>query len=118
MYQLAIYYRSVNDATQKNRWYNSHIGAFFTDIRGAGTFTAIYFCLGYWRLPLHEDSQLLYEFMTLDCLMQPTRTNQGGSNNEAHFQVCVDPFFREFRDKILAWMDDFAVHAKYENGLL
>lgn len=86
MYRLTIDYRSVNAATQKYTCPMPHIDVFLIDVRGVGAFTSIYFCYGYWKLPLHENRQLLYAFMTPDGVMNPTRTTQGGCNSAVNFQ--------------------------------
>lgn len=92
--------------------------AVLTDVRRSGAFAAIGFCYGYWKLPLHDNSQPLHALLTPDGIMKPTRKTQGCCNSAVSFQECVELSFAEVRENILAWMDDFAVHAKDETALL
>lgn len=89
-----------------------HIESELQDLRGSTSFASIDFCSGYWQLPLHEDSQPSYAFMAPNGVVQPTRTTQGGCNSAANFQEKVEPCFKDIRDKLKAWLDDFLIHSK------
>lgn len=56
--------------------------------------------------------------MTPVGVMQPTRTMQGGCNSAANFPDCVEPCFGQPVENLLAWIDDFALHASSEKTLL
>lgn len=56
--------------------------------------------------------------MTLNGVVQSTITTQGGFNSAQNFQACVEPCFATLREHTLAWIDDFAIHAKGEIELL
>lgn len=118
MFRLTMDYRPVNAATLKTTWPMPHIDAVLTELQGARAFANIDFCSGYWQLPLHEDSQHLFSFMTTNGVVQPTRTTQGGCNSAPNFQACVEPCFQQLRKHILAWLDDFIVHEVEEEKLL
>lgn len=114
MFRLTMDYRPINAATQKTVWPMPHIDAVLSDMRGARVFAGIDFCSGYWQLPLAPDSQSLFDFMTCDGVVEPTRTTQGGCNSTANFQANVEPCFAELRDNLLAWLDDFVLHGRSE----
>lgn len=118
MFRLTMDYRPINSATQKTVWPMPHVDAVLSEMRGARCFASIDFCSGYWQLPLAEECQSLFAFMTCDGVVQPTRTTQGGCNSAANFQANVEPCFASLRDNLLAWLDDFVVHARAEKELL
>lgn len=78
MFRLTMDYRPVNAATVKTAWPMPHIDASLAEIGGATLFAGIDFCSGYWQLPLHGDSQHYHAFMTVNGIVQPMRTTQGG----------------------------------------
>lgn len=114
IYRLTIDYRSVISATEPIFWPLPHIDSELHDVRGSRIFASIDFCSGYWQLPLIEESQQLYSFMTPHGVVQPTRTTQGGCNSAANFQQHVEPRFAELRDNLKAWLDDFLLYSKTE----
>lgn len=115
MFRLTMDYRPINAATQKTVWPMPHIDAVLADMRGSRVFAGIDFCSGYWQLPLDNDSQSYFAFMTCDGVVQPTRTTQGGCNSPANFQANVEPCFAALRDHLLAWLDDFVLHGRNED---
>lgn len=78
-------YRPINAATLKGVWPMPHLESVISEMRDARVFASIDFWSGYWQLPLAEECQHLYAFMTADGLVQPTRTTQGGCNIPANF---------------------------------
>lgn len=95
-----------------------NIEAELLDALGAKDFAVIDFCSGYWKAPLHPDSQPLFAFMTPKGVLMKTRTIQGGRNSAANFQESFSQFFEEIRDHFKAWLDDFIIFAAYEHELV
>lgn len=94
-----------------------HIYTVMQDMRGAKAFASIGFTSGYCKLRMHEDSQPLHAFVTLDGVIQPTCTTQGGCNSAVNFQACVEPCFSKLWDHFLALIDDFVHYHSTESSL-
>lgn len=111
-------YRPVNSATMPVAWPMPHINSECTDFSGSKFFASIDFCSGYWQLPLHENSQDDFSFITHEGIFSPTRTAQGAKNSSSNFQSRVEPCFAKLRDNFKAWQDDFVLHESSEEALL
>lgn len=118
MYPMTVNYCPINSPTVKNTWLMPRIDAVLQDMRDSEAIAMIYFTSKYCYHPMEPESQSLHAFMTLDDVMQETRTAQGGCNSAASFQACVELCFSVLRDNSLSWPDDFALHIKTENGRL
>lgn len=68
-------------------------------------------------MPLQADSQHYLSFITPSGVYQATRTLQG-VNSAQIFQSRVEPCFQCIGKSVTAWLDDFAVHNKTEDGLI
>lgn len=112
MYRLTVYYRPVNAATVRNTRPMTHIDAFLQVVRGPEAFPAIGSISGYWKLPMHLESQYWHAFMTPDGVIQPTRTTQSGFNSTASFQACEEPCYSAIRENLLALLNDSAPSTK------
>ena len=118
MYRLTIDYRAVNSATVPTFWAMPNIEAELSDVRGDTAFAGIDVCSGYWKLPLHPESQPLFAFMTPERVVMPTRTTQGGCKSAANFQEKVEQCFIELKENLKAWLHDFMLYARDEEHLL
>jgi hypothetical protein len=47
------------------------------DLNGSKVFATLDFCQGYWRIPLHKDSQECQSFITLDEVYTPMHVLNG-----------------------------------------
>ena len=74
MLRLTLDYRSVNGATVRIFCPMPNIEAELSDVRGSTDFAQIDFCSGYCKLPLAEEIQPLFYFMTTDRVFMHTRT--------------------------------------------
>ena len=88
------------------------------DMRDSTCYASIDFPSGFWQLPLAEQSQPLYGFITDSAVYMPTRTIQGGSNSAQNFQGKVSPCFLELKHCLKTWIDDFALHTRTEENLI
>ena len=111
-YRLTIDYCPVNSVTVPTFWPMPNIESELADTRGSKSFAAIDFCSGYWRAPLHEESQPLLAFSTPEGVVMPTRTPQGQRNSAANFQEKVEQCFAELRDSMKTLIDDFMLFAR------
>ena len=95
-----------------------HIDSELCDMAGSLYFAIIYFVIGYWQLPLAEESQELLSFMSSKHFVQPTRCTQGAKNADANFQSKVEPLFTIIREHMKTWLDDFVLHCRTAEDLL
>lgn len=67
---------------------------------------------GFWRLPLHEDSQEIFSFMTEDGVYTPLRVPKGARDSAMHFQMQMQECFKEMLyEALLVWIDDVLLFA-------
>lgn len=118
MYRMTVDYLPVNSATVQTFWPMANIEAELADFKGSTAFASFDFCSGYWKAPLHPDSQPLFSLMTPNGIVMPTQTTQGGTNSAANFQEKVAECFAELRDNFKAWIDDYMIYARDEAHLL
>ncbi|KAF1313127.1 hypothetical protein FI667_g17682, partial [Globisporangium splendens] len=63
-------------------------------------------------MPLAEESQELFSFMTEDAVYIPTRVPQGAVDSALHFQTQMQEVFGDILyDSVLIWIDDIALYA-------
>lgn len=117
-FRFAIDHKPINAATEKIFWPMPHIDSELADLLGCLFFAEIDFCSSYWQLPLAEICQAFFAIMTPRGVVQPTRTTQGGCNSAANFQQVVEPCFAALRDNLKAWLDDFILYSRSEEGHL
>lgn len=118
LFCVAIDYRDVNQATIPTLWPMPNIDAELANNWEAQRFALLDLCSGFWQASLHKDSQPLYAFVTLEGIVMPARTTQGGCNSASNFQKKVEPCFVELRDSYKAQLDDFMIFAESESELL
>lgn len=117
LYGMTADYRPINAATLKNTWRMLYIDAALQDIRDTQEFPGSDSTSDFWQLPHHHSRQQLHPFMSPYGVMHPTRTTRGGCNSAATFQTCVEPWFSDLRENLLAWLDYFALFDKSKEGL-
>lgn len=117
-YRLAIDFRPVNSASIKESWPMPHLDSEVIDIAGSSCFSSLDFVSAYWQLPLHPDSYTACGIITPKGVVASRRVLPGLANATSYFQSTVEPLFRELRDKMKAWPDDFNFHAKPEEDFL
>lgn len=117
-FRMTFDLRCINRATKAVSWPMPHIQVELMNYQGSSYFASIDVCAGYWKMPVHEDSQHFHSFITSHSVFKRTRNLQGGRNAAKYFQAKVEPCFQSIRENLKAWLDDFGLHHKTENGLL
>lgn len=116
--RMAIDLRPVNAATVKESWPMPHLDSEVTDFAGSTCFASLDFVSAYWQLPLHPDSYTACGIVTPKKVLVSKRVLPGLANATSYFQSTVEPLFRELRDNMKAWLDDFNLHVDHEDKLL
>ncbi len=117
-YRMAIDLRPVNSATIKESWPMPHPDSEVNDFAGSTCFATVDFVSGYWQLPLHEDSIDACGIVTPEGVYASKRVLQGLANATSYCQRTVEPLFKELRENMKAWLDDFNLHAKTKQDIL
>lgn len=117
-FRLTLDYSPVNAVTEPMTSPLSHIDSKLGDIAGSKYFAIIDFVSGYWQLPLAEECQELLSFMATNREVQPIRSTQGAKNSGPNFQAKMEQLFSKQQEQIKAWLDEFMIHEKIEDGLL
>jgi len=117
-YRMTVDLRPINSSTVKEAWPMPNIDAEVQDFKGSKFFAQLDFVSGYWQLPVHPDSYHLCGITTPSGVFASKRVLQGLSNAVSYFQRTVEPCFKEIKDFLKAWLDDFSLYAKTETDLL
>ena len=117
-YRLAIDMRLVNAATMKQACPMPHLDSEIYDFAGSKCFAVSDFMSGYWQLQIDPDSWDACGIVTPKGTYSSTRVLPGLANATTHFQSTIQPLFKNLRDNLKAWLDDFNLHAGNEKDLL
>ncbi|KAG6574672.1 DNA/RNA polymerase [Phytophthora cinnamomi] len=117
--RMTIDTRGVNERTEAMPWPMPVLEVVLGALEGAKVFFALDWFRGYWQLPLHEDSQELFTFITHRGMYTPTRVPMGAIDAVAYCQGVVEEIFGDLLGNgILAWLDDILGYAESEDELL
>ncbi|KAE9083679.1 hypothetical protein PF006_g26638 [Phytophthora fragariae] len=117
--RMTIDTRGVNERTKAMPWPMPVLEVVLGALEGAKVFFALDWFRGYWQLPLHEDSQELFTFITHRGMYTPTRVPMGATDAVAYCQGVVEEIFGDrLGNGILAWLDDILGYAESEDELL
>ncbi|POM57665.1 Hypothetical protein PHPALM_37794 [Phytophthora palmivora] len=117
--RMTIDTRGVNERTEAMPWPMPVLEVVLSALEGAQVFFALDWFRGYWQLPLHEDSQELFTFITHRGMYTPTRVPMGATDAVAYCQGVVEEIFGDLLGNgILVWLDDILGYAESEEELL
>ncbi|KAG6610714.1 Retrotransposon protein, Ty3-gypsy subclass [Phytophthora cinnamomi] len=117
--RMTIDTRGVNERTEAMSWPMPVLEVVLGALERAKVFFALDWFRGYWKLPLDEDSQELFTFITHRGMYTPTRVPMGATDAVAYCQGVVEEIFGDLLGNgILAWLDDILGYAEYEDELL
>jgi Reverse transcriptase (RNA-dependent DNA polymerase) len=81
-------------------------------------FATLDFCKGYWKIPLHKDSQGCKSFITPNGVNTPTRVLHGTKNASQHLQLVLVVMMDDIKINIKVLLNDCLLHTKTEADLL
>lgn len=85
------------------------MSAVTSKVKGALSFGTFDLFKGFWQMPLHDDSQELFSFVTEDGVYTPTRVPQGAVDSALHFQSQMQEVYsRLLYNSMLIWIDGIA----------
>jgi Reverse transcriptase (RNA-dependent DNA polymerase) len=115
---MTVDLRVPNASTKPTAWPMPNVQDDLHDLHGSEVFATLYFCQGYWQLPLHKDSQDCQSFITPDGVYTPTRVLHGTRNATQHLQSVLVVMMNDIKSNIKVWLDDCLLHTKTEEDLL
>ncbi|GMF49472.1 unnamed protein product [Phytophthora fragariaefolia] len=117
--RMTIDTRGVNERTDAMPWPMPVLEVVLGALEGAKVFFALDWFRGYSQLPLHEDSQEPFTFITHRGMYTPTRVPMGATNAVVYCQGVVEEIFGDLLGNgILEWLDHILGYADFGNELL
>ncbi|GMF16577.1 unnamed protein product [Phytophthora fragariaefolia] len=118
-FRMTVNYRPVNAMTVPIAGAAQEVPDSAEAAKGACGYADFDMPKGFWRLPLHPDSQEMMSFVTTDTVYTPTRVPQGASDSALHFQSQMQKIFAPMLYlNLLVWVDGILVYAKTPDEFL
>jgi hypothetical protein len=112
---MCINYRSLNEATVKNKYPLPRIEDLFDQVRGAGVFSEIDLRSGYHQLRIRPSDIPKTTFITKYGLYKFTVMSFGLTNAPAYFMYLMNSVFMDYPDKfVVVFIDDILVYSQNE----
>jgi len=113
--RMCVDYRSLNEATVKNKYLLPRIEDLFDQLRGAKVFSKIDLRSGYHQLRIRSSDIPKTAFTTRYWLYEYTVMSFGLTNAPAYFMYLMKKVFMEYLDSFLVmFIDDILVYSKNE----
>lgn len=117
-FRMAADLRPINSVKIKESWSMPHLDGEVADFSESEVFAVMHFVAAYWKLGLHPDSKELCGIITSLLVVVAKLVLQGLANSTSYFQSSVKPLFSSIRKNLHAYLDDFSLHSKTEEGIL
>jgi hypothetical protein len=115
---MTVDLRVPKASTKPTEWPTPNLQDDLHELHGSEVFATLDFCQGYWKIPLHKDSQGCQYFITPDGVYTPTRVQHGTRNATQHLQSVLVVMMVDIKSNIKVWLDDCLLHTKTEDDLL
>jgi hypothetical protein len=99
-YRMTVDLRVPNASTKPTAWPMPNLQDELHDLHGSEVFATLDFCQGYWKIPLHKDSQDCQSFITPDGVYTPTRVLHGTRNATQHLQSVLVVMMDDIKSNI------------------
>jgi hypothetical protein len=110
--RMCVDLRAVNAICESTAWPMPFLEAVVTKLAGARFWFKMDAFKGFWMMPLSEECQEMFSFMTDRGIYTPKRSIQGALNSATQFQARMSEVFKGLvEDKLTVWIDDLLGHA-------
>jgi hypothetical protein len=111
--RMCVGYRSLNDATIKNKYPLPHIEDLFDHMRGARVFSKIDLRSGYHQMKIRPYDIPKTTFSTRYGLYEFTVMSFGLTNAPAYFMNLMNKVFMEYLDRfVMVFIDNILIYSK------
>jgi hypothetical protein len=113
--RMCVDYRSLNEATIKNKYPLPRIEYLFDQMKGASVFSKIDLRSGYHQLKIQESDIPKTAFHIRYGLYEYTVMSFGLTNAQVYFMYLMNMVFMEYLDKfVVVFIDDILIFSKME----
>jgi hypothetical protein len=110
--RMTVDMRVPTASTNTTAWPMPNLQDVLHDLHRSEVFAPLYCCQGYWKIPLHKDSQDCQSFITPDGVYAPTRVLHGTRNATQYLQYVLVVMMDDIKNNIKVWLDDCLLHTK------
>ena len=111
-HRMCVDLRAVNAMSESTVWPMPFLESIVTHLQDSKFWFKLDAFKGFWLMPLAEECQEMFSFMTDRAIYTPRRSIQGALNSAIQFQSRMHEVFKELIfDKVIIWIDDLLGHA-------
>jgi hypothetical protein len=110
--RMVVDLRAVNAVCESTAWPMPFLEAVVNNLAGSRCWFKLDAFKGFWMMPLAEDCQEMFSFMTDRGVFTPRRSIQGALNSATQFQARMAEVFKGLINKsLIIWIDDLLGYA-------
>ena len=114
-FRMCVDLRAVNALCNPSAWPMPFLESIVNDLAGSKFWFSLDAFKGFWMMPLAEECQEMFSFMTDRGVFTPTRSIQGALNSATQFQARMYEMYKELlHHSLIIWIDDLLGHAATE----
>jgi hypothetical protein len=110
--RMVVDLRAVNSVCESTAWPMPFLEAVVNNLAGSRCWFRLDAFKGFWMMPLAEDCQEMFSFMTDRGVFTPRRSIQGALNSATQFQARMAEVFKGLiNESLIIWIDDLLGYA-------
>src|SRR6185312_2838456 len=111
--RMVVDLRVVNALCESTAWPMPHLEAVVNNLAGAECWFKLDAFKGFWMMPLAQNCQEMFSFMTDRGVFTPKRSIQGALNSATQFQARMAEVFQKLiKNSLVVWIDDLLGYAE------
>ena len=111
-HRMCVDLRAVNAMSESTLWPMPFLESIVTHLGNSKFWFKLDAFKGFWLMPLAEECQEMFSFMTDRAVFTPRRSIQGALNSAIQFQSRMHQVFKELIfEELIIWIDDLLGHA-------
>jgi hypothetical protein len=118
-YRMCVDLRAVNSQCIATAWPMPFLESIVQYLSKSNYWFILDAFKGFWIMPLAEECQEMFSFMTDRGVFTPTRSIQGALNSATQFQARMTQIYSELLyNSVIIWIDDLLGHAESQEKWL